>query len=508
MTVGPSRPGRLTSPVVPSAPSPVAGLATATAAELASGLSSGRFRAVDLVAGYRRRIDQLDGVFGAIRGIVEDCAEQAAESDRRREREGPRSPLEGVPVVVKDNIDVAGMPTTAGALALEHSVPDNDAPLVSRLRRAGAVIFAKANLSELANFLTEDMPSGYSSLGGQVLNPYDLALTPSGSSSGSAAAVALGLAPLAVGTETDGSITSPCAHQSLVGLKPTVGLVSRTGIVPIAPSQDTAGPMTATVRDAAMLLAALAGEDPEDPATAGAQAVASAIGDLVLDGAGLRGARLGVVRDVGEGEHKESRQACCDAAMRALERAGAALTDVTMPEGSADDELAVLHFEFAPAFDRYLGRLGATAPVRSMAELADWNRAHGEVALKFGQVHVERALAIDHRGEHEAYATTRERDRSAASGALESALGEELEAIVFPGLGGTGWAARAGWPSLVVPAGYLAANRRPTGLLFVGRPWTEARLLSLGHAFEQAHPVRRPPWEINPAAFRRFGPPV
>jgi amidase len=480
-------------------------LATATVAEISAGLASGRWSAVELLDGYRRRIEQLDGLFGAIRGVVADCAEQAAESDRRLRGGAPRGPLEGIPVVVKDNVDVAGTPTTAGALALEHSIPTRDAVLVERLRAGGAVIFAKANLSELANFLTEHMPSGYSSLGGQVLNPYDTSLTPSGSSSGSATAVALGLAPLAVGTETDGSITSPCDHQSLVGVKPTVGLVSRTGIVPIAPSQDTAGPMTGTVHDALVLLAAMAGDDPDDPATAGADRVAAELRALAPDVSSLVGARLGVLREVGPGGAKESRQACHDAALDALGRAGAVLRELTLERLDDDDEMTVLHFEFAPAFDSYLTRLGPGAAVGSMKELADWNREHEAAALKFGQLHVERALGIDHEAERPSYVAARERDRSTVVAALEGVMGDDLEAIVFPGAEGAGWAARAGWPSVVVPAGYLGGSRRPMGLMLVSRPWTEARLFELAHGFEHVHRVRRPPWEINPAVFGRFG---
>ncbi len=271
-------------------------LGSVTVAELGRGLAEGRWTSRDLVDAHIDQAGRLDRAFGSLRCLAADAREQAETSDRIRRRRGARSPLEGVPVLIKDNIDVAGLPTTAGALALERSVPATDAYLVTRLREAGAVILGKTNLSEMANFLTDGMPSGYSSLGGQVLNPYDTALTPSGSSSGSATAVALGLAPVSVGTETDGSITSPAEHQSLVGFKPTLGLVSRRGILPIAPSQDTAGPLARTVADAIALVAVIAGADAADPATSGAPPAAAALRAVSLNPAALRGVRLGVVR--------------------------------------------------------------------------------------------------------------------------------------------------------------------------------------------------------------------
>ncbi len=476
-------------------------------AELAEGLATGRWTSAGLVAAYRARIERLDTRFGSVRGVLEDCEEQAAASDACRAASGPRSPLEGVPVVVKDNIDVAGVPTTAGALALERSVPGRDAPLVRRLREAGAVVLAKTNLSELANFLTEHMPSGYSSLGGQVLNPYDTALTPSGSSSGSASALSLGLAPVAVGTETDGSITSPCEHQSLVGVKPTLGLVSRTGILPIAPSQDTAGPMATSVADATVLLGVIAGSDPDDPSTEGADEIAGQLRGLRTSWPPLAEARVAVVVTVPEGARREEgrsrddRRGCHDALLAALRSAGATTVEVAVEYQPQDDEMAVLTFEFAPAVDAYLAALGPAAPVRTMAELARWNAAHSDQALKFGQAHVERALAIDHETARSAHEARRDGVRAAALRALEAAIGD-LEAILFPGTGGTSLAARAGWPSLVLPAGYGAGSHRPIGATLVSRPWTEPRLLAIAAGLELAHPVRRPPWAINPAAFR------
>lgn len=475
-----------------------------TVAQLSAGLADGTMTSRSIVEEHLARIAALDGAFHAVRCLAPDAIEAADASDRIRATSGPRSPIEGIPVLIKDNVDVAGLPTTAGALALEHSVPVSDAPLVARLREAGAIILGKTNLSELANFLTEGMPSGYSALGGQVLNPYDTSITPSGSSSGSGAAAALGFAPLTIGTETDGSITSPADHQSLVGFKPTVGLVSRTGVVPIAASQDTAGPMTRTVADAALLLAAIAGPDPEDPATAEAAGPAAEIAGLTLDADALRGVRLGVVRGTFPDDEKPDEQqlACFEEALAALRDAGALLEDVVLPEIGIDDETLVLHYEFALGVDAYLARLGDAAPVRTLAEIGDWNRAHAAAALKFGQDHVEAAVAIDHDARRAEYSAARSRDVDVTSTGMLAAMGERREALVFPGATGCGWASRAGWPSVVVPAGYTERGRRPVGILLTSRPWSDARLLNFAYALEQAHPIRRPPSEINPAAFR------
>ena len=473
-------------------------------ADLAADLAAGRRTSRSLLEAHLARVGELDGAFGSVRSLAPDARRAADESDARRRAGGPTGPLEGIPILVKDSIDVAGLPTTVGALALERSVPEADAPLVARLRAAGAVIVGKTNLSELCNFLTDGMPSGYSSLGGQVLNPYDTALTPSGSSSGSAAAVALGLVPVAVGTETDGSVTSPAEHQSLVGMKPTVGLVSRTGLFPISPVQDTAGPLARTVADAAALLAAMAGPDPLDHATLESAGVAAALAALRFDGDALRGVRLGVVEPipVQDAGRKRKGEPVHPAARQALEEAGAELLDVTLPELGQDDELVALHYEFAPAVDRYLAALSAAAPVRALSELARWNREHGAAALKFGQTHVDAALAVNHEAERPAYDELRARDSAAVTAALEAALADGLEALVFARADGASLAARVGWPSIVLPAGYAPANRRPIGVMLVSRPWSDARLLALADALERALPVRRPPWEINPAAFR------
>jgi amidase len=472
---------------------------TDTVAELGQAISEGRTSSVRVIQSHLSRIERLDPLFGAIRVVMPDAIEQAEASDRYRSQHGPRSSLEGIPVVIKDNIDVAGQPTTAGAVALVRSTATADAHLVRRLREAGAVILAKANLSELANFLTDGMPSGYSSLGGQVLNPYDLSLTPSGSSSGTAASVALDMAPIGVGTETDGSIISPSVHQSLVGIKPTLGLISRDGILPISPSQDTAGPMARTVADAAALLIAMAGPDPADEAATVTPTLLGALRSWGPEPDCLRGARL-VLAGQDSPADAERRRPVKEPVVAAFEAAGAKIADATMPEIASDDEMFVLHYEFAPAVDAYLARAGVAAPIKSLAELQAWNTNHAESALKYGQTHIDKALAIDHVATRDEYTEARRRDRDSVTAALEAALGD-ADAVIFRAEEGATWAARSGWPCISIPIGYSRRSRRPLGLSLVARPWTEPRLLSLAAGIEEACGFRSPPSEVNPAVF-------
>jgi amidase len=456
-------------------------LEVATVAEVTSAMEDGSVTSVELVRAYLARIDRLNPLVNAVRCLAPDAEERAAALDAERADGRVRGPLHGVPVLVKDNIDVAGLPTTAGALALEHSVPDRDAELVVRLREAGAVVIGKTNLTEMANCMTDGMPSGYSSLGGQVLNPYDVRYEPSGSSSGSGAAAALGLATVAIGTETDGSILSPSAHQSLVGLKPTLGLVPGTGVLPIASSQDCAGPMCRTVADAARLLEALTGERYDEPAT-------------------LQGVRLAVAPepdDLDEAERVVHR-----AALDVLRAQGAVLVDVpALPE---TDEFPVLLHEFARDLDAYLARLPEGAPIRTMKALVAWNAAHADAALKFGQAHLETAAAVDHESADAAYRALRARDLSvAAEHGIDATLAMTgAAAVVFAAEHGCGIAARAGYPSLVVPAGYREDNRRPVGLGLVGPARSEGLLLALAAAYEQTASPRRPPSVVNPSLFR------
>ncbi len=406
-----------------------------------------------------------------------------------------------MPVLVKDNLDVAGLPTTAGSVALQNSIPERDSTVVAKLRAAGAVILGKTNLTEFANFMTNGMPSGYSSLGGQVLNPYDIDATPSGSSAGSGAAAAAGLAAITIGTETSGSIVSPAAAQGDVGLRPTVGLVSRTGILPISASQDTAGPITRTVADAAAQLQAIAGKDPEDPATDGAPAtVPNYLAGLTTTA--LDGKRIGVINNT---------NAQYQAAITAIQALGA--TTVLIPTPSPAQNFSdILASEFKRDLNAYLSRLPASAPMKSLQDIIDYNTAHADEALKFGQTQLTASQGIDlsDPATNATYVANRDGGRAATRAAIDNALtANTLDAIMTPSGTLTGTGARAGYPQIVVPAGYNVGptdenpgNRLPVGIAFNGTAYSEAKLLAFAYAYEQATKLRRPVSEINPAVWR------
>ena len=463
--------------------------------DLRQAMDAGQRSAEQLAGAYLERVARFNPLVNAVRCLAEDALEQARALDAERAVSGVRGPLHGVPVLVKDNIDVQGLATTAGTLALRDNRAAADAPLVARLRAAGAVVLGKTNLTEMSNFMARDMPSGYSSLGGQVLNPYDTTITPCGSSSGSGAATALGLATLTVGTETDGSIVCPASMQGVVGVKPTVGLVSRTGIVPIAPSQDTAGPMTRSVRDAAVLLTVLAGADPADPATTvpgrpGPVDYAADLGTVWLDG--LRLAVPAPPADLPDAD-----RALFDQALGRLREKGAVL--VRTPALVVTDEFPVLTYEFGPALTAYLADRPATS-VRSLGDLVAFNTAHPGAALKYGQALLEESLAVDHDAARTTYLAHRARDRAVAGEhGIDAQLGAyDVAALLIPGATGCGVAARAGYPSVTVPAGVRAHGRRPFGLTFLGPAWGEARLLAVAYAYEQVSAARVPVSDANP----------
>jgi amidase len=491
----------------------------ATIAELQAAMTEGRLTARRLVELYLARIEALDRRGPTLRSVLEinpDAAAIAEALDRERKAKGPRGPLHGVPILIKDNIDTADrMTTTAGSLALEGSRPSRDAFVVQRLREAGAVILGKTNLSEWANFRSSKSSSGWSGRGGQTRNPYALDRSPCGSSSGTGAAVAASLAAAGVGTETDGSIVCPSAVQALVGIKPTVGLVSRAGIIPIAHSQDTAGPMARTVADAALLLAALAGEDPRDPVTAKGKGARDYQSSLKRDA--LAGARIGIVRGKMFG-YSEATDRLAEQAITALKKEGAIVVDpVELPHaGTYDDsETEVLLFEFKADLDGYLAGLGPGAPVKSLAEVIAFNEQHRERELPFfGQdlfVKAQRKGPLTDPAYRRALARGR---RLAGSQGIDAALRKHrLTALVAPTTG-PAWlidpingdhfaggsstpAAVAGTPAITVPMGF--AHGLPVGLTFMGAAWSEPALIGLAHAFEQATRHRRPP-RFAPAA--------
>ncbi|HET6501067.1 MAG TPA: amidase family protein [Amycolatopsis sp.] len=481
-------------------------LETAEVAQLIALLDSGRITSVELTKAYLDRISSLDLVLNAVQAVNPAALDDAAAADAVRKSKRPHGPLLGIPVLVKDNIDVKGMPTTAGSVALAGSHPATDAPLVTQLRQAGAVILGKGKLTEFANFLTSGMPGGYSSLGGQVINPYDASQTPSGSSSGPAAAAAAGLAPITVGTETSGSILSPSSANSDVGVKPTVGLISRTGIVPIAASQDTAGPITKTVSDAAIALTALTGKDPADPATAPNPLTGH---DYTRDlrPTALAGARIGVVQSQIPAAGTDN-LTLWNAGIAALEALGAVLVPVTLDTSSSiAGGSSVLTYEFKRDLNKYLSSLPATAPRKTLADIIAYNNANAGTALKFGQTQAVRSQAIDlgpGSADTAKYVADRAQDLADSKDRIDAALAANtVTALLFANSGSAGIGAKAGYPSVTIPAGYQASNRRPFNLTFLGQAWSEPTLLGYAFALEQALKQRQPPSAINPSLFQK-----
>ncbi|HEY6209709.1 MAG TPA: amidase, partial [Gemmatimonadales bacterium] len=502
---------RGTAPTVPAPVVPPFALAEATIADLQEGMQSGKYTAQSLCEYYLARIDELDRSGPALRAVIETNPEAqliAGRLDAERRAKGPRGALHGIPVLIKDNIATADrMATTAGSLALVGARPPEDAFVVRQLRQAGAVIIGKTNLSEWANFRSSISSSGWSARGGQCRNPYVLDRSPCGSSSGSGAAIAADFAAVGVGTETDGSIVCPASACSLVGIKPTIGLVSRSGIVPIAHSQDTAGPMARTVRDAALLLGALAGVDPRDPATS---AVA---GDYTrsLDPGGLKGARIGIARHKLFGYHPAT-DALVNQAIDVMRQAGAVIIDpADVPHvGEYDDaELTVLLYEFKADLNRFLGELAPGAPVKTLRDIIDFNERYKDREMPyFGQ---DLMLKADEKGPltEQPYVEALARcGKLARDEGLKAILEDQrLDALVAATgnppwpidlvngdhfLGGSSTpAAVAGYPHVTVPAGYVSGL--PVGLSFIGAMFSEPTVVRLAYAYEQATRLRQPP---------------
>lgn len=473
-------------------------------------MRAGTLTAQSLAARYLARIEAVDRAGPRLRSVIEtnpDALAIAAERDRERKAGKVRGPLHGIPVLLKDNIATADrMSTTAGSLALDGVRAQKDAHIVTLLRAAGAVILGKTNLSEWANMRSTRSSSGWSGRGGQTRNPYALDRNTSGSSSGSGAAMAASLATLAVGTETDGSIVSPSSSCGIVGFKPTLGLVSRSGIIPIAHSQDTAGPMTRSVADAALLLAALSGADPQDAATSDAR-VADYAAALRPDG--LRGKRLGVARDYfGRNELVD---AVIEKELALLAAQGAVLVDVEVPNTDKYDatELAVLLHEFRPDLEAWLAAYAPHAPVKTMADIIAFNLRHAEREMPhFGQEHLIAAQAKPGLAAPEYKEALANNLRYSREEGIDRVMREhKLDALVAP-TGGPAWmtdyingdhyggsfsspAAVAGYPHITVPAGFVRGL--PVGLSFVGGAWSEAALLGMAYAYEQASRRRRAP---------------
>lgn len=466
-------------------------LASATIRELQERLTSGRLTSVELVSTYLVRIAAYDKVGPALNAVLEvnpDAMQTAEALDAERRRQGPRGPMHGIPVLIKGNIDTGDkMHTTAGSRALMNWYAETDAFMVKQLRQAGAVILGKTNLTEWANFMAENMPNGYSSLGGQVRNPYGPGTHDTGgSSAGTGSAIAASLGTVGVGTETSGSILSPSSQNSLVGIKPTVGLVSRTGIIPISFSQDTAGPMTRTVEDAAILLGAMTGVDPADPATGQSLGMAFSDYTVYLDANALRGARIGIPRDPFYTELPESKQKVMDRVVEELTRLGATVVDVDLPKAALGEDANVLYYEFKPAINAYLGHCGPNVPVHTLADLIAYNEAHSAEMLRYGQAVLLKSEGTSGSLTDAAYIDSRLRDLQVTrEEGIDRLLTEhKLKALLFPNNWGAGVAAKAGYPSITVPAGYTL-DGEPVGMTLTGTAFSEPTLIGLAYAYEQ-----------------------
>jgi amidase len=511
--------GRLT----PEIPGTRIDPASSTVAELRQAMTAGRLTATALTQHYLDRIAEVNPELHAVITVLPDAREQAAASDAAWRSGRPRGALEGIPVLVKDNVQVAGAPTTAGSPALLGVKPP-DAFVISRLRAAGAVILAKANLSEWANFRSTRSSSGWSTVGGQTANPYALDRNPSGSSSGSAAGVSAGLAALAVGTETDGSIVSPSSACGVVGIKPTAGLVSRTGIVPLSPVQDTAGPMAVSVADAAVLLTAMAAADSDDLSVLGIadddhpdRSHGGIDYTAFLDPAALDGARIGIWRAASVGADAAT-AALLDVAVGCLRSFGAVVIDpVELPgiEKVTEPEFDALNYEFKHGINAYLKYLAEfaagteQAPPATLAELIEFNERHADrVLARFGQEIFQAAEATSGNLRDPVYLELRRAANQLATSAVETPTVEHKLDAIFSLTANPAWltdyilgdhnvfgtsrpGAVTGWPTITVPFGYVAGL--PVGVSFLGPHWSEPRLLALAYAFEQATNHRRPP---------------
>ncbi len=486
-------------------------LNTETITRLAAAMGTGKLTARALTQHCLARIEAIDPQVNAIIEINPEALAIADQLDLEHRQGKPRGPLHGLPILIKDNIDTAdAMMTTAGSLALLGNHAREDAFVVKRLRQSGAVLLGKTNLSEWANFRSTRSSSGWSSRGGQTRNPYALDRSPGGSSSGSAVAVAAGLCVAAIGTETDGSIVGPAAMTSIVGIKPGIGRVSRSGIIPISHSQDTAGPLARSVQDAAIVLGAISGPDPQDPSTAQAAYESPGVGTHAAGGASLRNARIGIARNYC-GFH-EAVDGLLHDALAVLHQAGATLIDdleLTAPDRIRDPEDGVMCTEFKAGLNHYLSQNTVGAAVHSLADVIAYNERHRETVMPYFQQ--ERLIDAQNSAglEDENYLRKLARcQRLSGEEGIDRLMStHRLDAIIAPstcipwlidlinGDNRSGGSARpaavAGYPNITVPAGYVFGL--PVGLSFFSTRNTEARLIQLAGAFEQVTQFRTPP---------------
>ncbi len=501
----------------------ITGLSTPTVqaqdlTELAKQIQTGQNSATQLLQNVQQRSGQLNPRLHAVSALNSAAMDEAKRSDQQRD---PSLPLQGISIMVKDNIAVKAMATTAGSLALLDNIAEHDAFIVAKLRAAGLIVAGKTNLSEWANFRSTHSSSGWSSVGGQTRNPYDLRKSPCGSSSGSGAAVAARLIPAAIGTETDGSIVCPASVNGLVGLKPTLGLVSRSGIIPLSHSQDTAGPMTLTVRDAALLLNVIAGSDPDDSASLGADQNRSADYTAGLDPQALKGKRLGVVKNLSEGYDRATRL-LFRRSIELLKAQGAeVIEDLAIPhlEALEKDEFPVLLYDFKADLNTYLAQAPAKLKSRSLADLIQFNLQHApQVMPYFKQELMEQAQAKGPLTDAEYLQPAARAKQLAGPDGIDALMkSHHLDALIAPTTG-PAWAidyrkgdiiagsastpaAIAGYPHLSVPMGLVRGL--PVGLSFFAGAWSDASLLNMGYAFEQARaPLPAPKMEADKPAAR------
>lgn len=472
-------------------------LQRATIPDLQDALSSGELTSRKLVKAYLRRIRAYDYRLNAIRTLNPHALKDAARLDRARAAGKFRGLLHGIPVLLKDNVNTTNMPTTAGSQALRGSVPLHDATITKKLEKAGAIVLGKLELSEFAGWVDLSMPPGYSSLGGQVVNPYNFG-DPSGSSAGSGVAGTMAYAAATVGTETSGSILSPSNANSLVGIKPTTGLVSRYGILPLAPSFDTAGPMARNVTDAAAMLTVLAGVDPKDPRTE--ESEGEAIDYMqVLDTNALKGARIGYSPNDRE-ELSAEHQKLFDRSLKVLEKQGATLVETDKLYGSSGSglaEIAAIPNEFKWSLNKYLAEeTRDDLRVRTLSDIVAYNEEHPK-RMKYGQGLLEASDSTPGTNDPATQAQTQasiEAARASIDGTLTS---DDLDALVAPGPAYANVSAAAGYPTVIVPQGYTGGNRNPFGLSFLSTAYTEPLLVGYAYDYEQATMLRRSPTALN-----------
>jgi amidase len=485
-----------------------------TIGELQDGMKSGNFTARSLVEKYWARIEEIDKRGPSVNAVIEmnpEAMSIAEAIDQERKVKGPRGPLHGIPILIKDNIATADrMQTTAGSLALVGSKPPKDSFVAQRLRAAGAVILGKTNLSEWANIRSSHSTSGWSGRGGLTKNPYALDRNPCGSSSGTGAGISANLAAIGIGTETDGSIVCPSSSNGLAGIKPTVGLVSRAGIIPISHSQDTAGPMCRTVRDAAILLSVLAGVDTDDAATAASAGKSHKDYSQFCDANGLKGARIGVARKYFG--FSDAVDALMEQALDVMRKQGATLVDPADIEtlGKFDDsESMVFQYELKADLNAYLAQLGPGAPVHTLKDIIEFNERNRDKEMPyFGQDMFIKSQTKGPLTEKEYLAAVAKNHQLARAEGIDAVMDKhQLDALVAP-TGGPAWltdlvtgdhfsggssnaAAVAGYPNINVTAGSIAGL--PVGISFFGRAWSEPTLIRLAYSFEQATKGRRVP---------------